>query len=235
MRHSLFKLLFCAMVSLPTVAQSADPNVALEFEIAIVHLRGVELSPAQQRDLSGAAVMEAIDGWRKTGKIERMTTMRMSALEQHRASVQLGEMIPVVIGRTQAGGPRAVGGVPFPQQQQQQLQMEQLGTLVECTGRLTADGAVEVEVAAEQTRIGRIATPPVRAAEAAGEANPTPAGAAVAGPEGFHPGKVTTMAKTTAVAKSGESRIIGAAWHEGTDGVLATLVVLTPRIVGAAK
>lgn len=232
MRHSFFVLLCWALLS-PTVAQSADPNVALEFEIAIVHLRGVELSPAQQRDLSGAAVMEAIDGWRKTGKIERMTTMRMSALEQHRASVQLGEMIPVVIGRTLAGGPRAPAGGGFGQQQQ--LQMEQVGTLVECTGRLTADGAVEVEVAAEQTRLGRIAAPTARAAEAASEPNPAPSGAAVTGPEGFHPGKVTTMAKTTAVAKSGESRIIGAAWHEGTDGVLATLVVLTPRIVGAAK
>ena len=110
-------------------------------------------------------------------------------------------------------------------------QMEQFGTLVECTGRITVGDVIELHVSAEQTRPGRAsaASPPSRTPEAAGAAI-EPAAAQ----EAQNPSRTITQAKTVVSGKSGECKVIGASWSEGAaDGVTATLVLLVPRIVTA--
>lgn len=224
---SRWGILACCAALFPSVLLANEPAIRqLEFEVSVIHVRSTEPVPAEQRSSTGSALQELIGVWRQSGKIERMTTMRVSALEQQKALVQIGESVPVVVGRMAAPGGRAAGPGGFGPTSTS-YQMEQHGTMLECMGHVAAGDVIEVQISVEQTRPGRPAAS-TAAKPAGGSADAAPPADAP------NPGRTTSQAKTTVSAKSGEVKVIGAAWNETAEGTSATLILLTPRQISSS-
>jgi type II secretory pathway component GspD/PulD (secretin) len=80
------------------------------------------------------------------GDIASITRIHLAAIEENRAMVQIGERRPVVTGRAAFAG-RAPGVVEGPVS----YSLENMGTLVSATSRVTEEGAVVAEMTVERT------------------------------------------------------------------------------------
>lgn len=129
------------------------PVQQIELRMLVAELSGSEgATPTFDHDFEVAAAQVA--QLQRDGAASLLKRVQVTALENSRAMVQVGEVQPVVTGQNFAGpfgGGR--GGAPEARQAQRIYQMESTGTLVEVTPRVTAGDKVLLELSFEMSRL----------------------------------------------------------------------------------
>ncbi|MEX2138871.1 MAG: secretin N-terminal domain-containing protein [Pirellulales bacterium] len=94
----------------------------------------------------------------KQGKLEHVLRVRLSSVEQSKASVQLGERVPVATARTVGGfgrgGPAAEG-----RPTSYSYSLENIGTLISAAARVEEGGTVIVDLQVERSQMAATERP----------------------------------------------------------------------------
>jgi hypothetical protein len=143
------------------------PQGTIQFEAAIIHLKSAEDFSPEEQEVTGDTVDQLLQNWKANGKVERMSTFSLSSLERQQASVQTGEQVPVVTGRTTFGSGGRGGAF------QNSVSYQDVGTVLRVTGRIDGTNVV-VECQVEESRLEPGASIPTAPSDAAdpGEQGP---------------------------------------------------------------
>ena len=162
---------------------------------------------AGQEEMTAAALLELAGA----GKLDWVTRLRLTMVENERAQVQIGERAPVVTGRVQRGG---FGG------EAAQTVMVNVGTTVEAIPQIAADGSIIVALTAEKSWLE-----PESAAAEGGE-----------GPQPLPTQRSSTLnAKATVHVKPGEPTLVTAQSSSAGKSNKQTWIVLTASASGGSK
>lgn len=142
--------------TLEAVIQATDrPAQQVELRILVAELSGSEgATPTFDKDFEVAAAQVA--QLQRDGAASLLKRIQVTALENSRAMVQVGEVQPVVAGQNFVGGGPFGGGrgaAAEARQAQRVYQMESTGTLVEVTPRVSADDKVLLDLSFEMSRL----------------------------------------------------------------------------------
>jgi type II secretory pathway component GspD/PulD (secretin) len=148
--------------SLEAVIRAIDrPAQQVELRILVAELSGSEgATPTFDQDFEVAAAQVA--QLQRDGAASLLKRIQVTALENSRAMIQVGEVQPVVTGQNFVGGGPfggGRGGQAEARQAQRVYQMESTGTLVEVTPRVAAGDKVLLELSFEMSRLAPEAKP----------------------------------------------------------------------------
>ncbi len=165
-------------------ALAAESGKLIAFELVLVERAPDQLGGDKGRPPTVAQIAEL----EKQGKLGSVQRLKLVALENTEARLQLGESSPLVTGRTLRGGPG--GGFPG----QESITYIDLGTMLNITAKVEADGKVIAAIQLTRTSLA-----------------PTKAAEKVEGQE--HPPlvvqrRLTSMVSTTARIGEGETAVI---------------------------
>ncbi len=196
------------------LADLASP--VIEYEVTLLHLPAMEPLSEKEQQLDGAGIVAAIPGWRKAGRIERLTTFRTRAYAGQPAVLQLGSQTATATSQSSFGGRGT----------QTNYSYVELGIMLQCTGRIDGKGQVAVELEIEESRL----EPP--AARTTPE--PEEGGGGVAGVNSAPapPERRMFTMQTTVAGPSGKPLVVGGITREGEGQFSTAFLVLTPKIVG---
>jgi type II secretory pathway component GspD/PulD (secretin) len=138
------------------------PVQQVELRILVAELSGADgATPTFDKEFEVAAAQ--IAQLQRDGAASLLKRIQVTALENSRAMVQVGEVQPVVAGQNFVGGGPFGGGRGGGQaegrQAQRVYQMESTGTLVEVTPRVSADDRVLLDLSFEMSRLAPEARP----------------------------------------------------------------------------
>ncbi len=161
--------------------------------------------------ITAAKILE----FEKQGKLDGLTRVQLSLIENVQSSAHFGEGAPVVTGRQEFGGGR--GGSPT-------FSRQNLGTTITATSRVEGDRTILVEVTAEQSRLT-----PGKATDAAEAADG-------ADPQRAVPQSVQqTTSRTTVRVANGKSVLVGGQQRTAGKESAHTYIVLTATIAERPK
>ena len=189
-----------AIAGLLTAARADEPPASrlVTIEVAIADLAGdaapAEVTPASLREME------------KAGKLQSLTRIRLTTIENQQAQFQFGEKVPVVTGQERRG-PRGESASA--------ISLENVGTIVEMLPRVEPDGSILLQMTLEKSRL--IALHPVLEA-------PTP----------LPPRTSTISSKATVRLKSDEPTIVAGQQSEDKDNG-QTWIVLTASAEAAPE
>lgn len=196
-----FSLLCIAGRGLAQEERKAGQLVSLEVVFA-------DVGPAAGAGELTAAKILDLD---KQGKLAAASRIKLSVLENVPGSVQFGAMAPVVTGREFSG---RGGGVPS-------YARQNIGTTVQATARVEADGTIVVELTAERSQVAAAKA----AADAEADARTMPEPQSIS----------QSTLRTTVRAISGQPVIIGGQAATAGQDSAHTYVVLTASAAKPAK
>jgi len=203
-------LYLSCLLAVPAAAEdpATKPARAINLEVVIAD------APEGAPDILTPAAILAQE---KGGKLGSVARFRLTALENSKAMMQFGEMVPRATGRTAVPN-FGRGGEGGGQRTMAQYSDMQTGTMLQAVARLENDGTVAVELKLTRSRI----VP--QKAEGGGE----PAG-------DFTPSSVATLTVESSVnAKPGEPLLVGGRHMTTGKDATQTWVVLTANISGVA-
>ena len=206
MRYLLAGLCY-AVVGLGASAVAADPAEAGKFITLDVVI--ADLPEAGGAAPTPAAILEM----EKAKKLTSCMRLKLTALENMQSMVQFGEQAALVSGRSQRGGERAGFG-PGGLQSAAVYRTADVGTIVQATARVEADGGLVVQLNVERSRVA--------AAPAEGEG-------AAANPD-VPQGTTRVSFQSTVRAKSGEPVIVGGRQYASGKEATQTWIVLTASV-----
>lgn len=127
-----------------------DPRPAagksVSIEVLIVQLSDTGTAGAN----APAPTRELILELEKQGKITSLSRLQLNTLDQQAATVQFGERVGVVTGRTTFPGGANAGPSG---RVASSIQFQEVGTLVEATPQVEGEGAILLMLKIEQTRL----------------------------------------------------------------------------------
>lgn len=194
----------------------ASPET-IEYELTIIHLTSAEDFSEEERAVSGETVDRLLQNWRAGGKLAQTSTFRLTSLDLQKASVQIGQQIPVVTARS-APNDRGV--------RSQAVNYQQFGTLAVVTGRI--DGAkIVIECQVEESRL---------------EPSPIPVAPTAPSPDEVDvprtqnddlqiPSMQKLDAQTTVTITDGGKVILSSSFQQTAEGSNATIVTLKASIL----
>lgn len=191
---------------------------AIQFEAAIIHLASSEDFDEDELAVTGESVDELLQNWKTNGKLARMSTFRLTAVQNQEGFVTIGEQVPVTTARTAFGGGR---GGPL----QNSASYHDVGTVFGVRGKLDGERIV-IECNVEESRLE-----PARPAPA-----PTPS---VDAAEGSAPPQTDldlpsiqkVNCETVLSVADGEKVVVSASFHQTAKGSKATIVTLKATIL----
>ena len=189
---------------LTVAAPGQEPKAGQPVSLEVVF---ADVGPAAgEGEITAASILEL----EKQGKLDSATRIRLSLIENVSGSVQFGEMVPIITAAAQQEGfpGGRGGGAAFSRQN--------LGTMVQATARVEADGTVVVELTAEHSRL----VTPKQADDPA-----------VSEPQKI----VQTTLRTTVRVASGKPVIVGGQQSIAGKESASTYVVLTATAPDVAK
>jgi type II secretory pathway component HofQ len=167
--------------------EPAKPGAMVSLEVA-----AVELTPVEEAvgfvDL-GEDPAAKVAELEKQGRIASLTRIQLTTLENQPAELRVSEQTPTVTGRTRVGGGRGAppGATPgFATS----FTFQNVGSQLQVTPKVAADGSVLVELKFEQSRL----SPPIVQGE---------------GAEFTPQGPATTSTMTTIAAPPGKTVVVG--------------------------
>ena len=189
------------------VAAPASPGRAVTIELLMVELSADAKDAKAAIDLGASAddIRLTVEKLAGEGKLQLVSHIRLSTLEQLPATFQVGEMVPVVTGRQVVGGGR--GGVATAAS----VSYENVGTIVSVTPGIDGDDAI-LEITAEKSRVENQQLP-----ETDDASTPLP------------PRRSTSTVRSTVRVPHGSYVVAGGATFAGEDGRKEMLVLVTAR------
>ena len=191
------------------VAAPAAPGRAVQIELLMVELSADAKDAKAAIDLGASTddIRLSVEKLAGEGKLQLVSHIRLSTLEQLPATFQVGEMVPVVTGRqVAAGGGR--GGSPFTAAS---VSYENVGTIVSVTPGIDGDDAI-LEITAEKSRVENQQMP-----ETDDASTPLP------------PRRSTSTVRSTVRVRNRSYVVAGGATFAGDDGRKEMLVLVTAR------
>jgi hypothetical protein len=191
------------------VAAPASPGRAVTIELLMVELSADAKDAKAAIDLGASAddIRLTVEKLAGEGKLQLVSHIRLSTLEQLPATFQVGEMVPVVTGRqVVSGGGR--GGSPFTAAS---VSYENVGTIVSVTPGIDGDDAI-LEITAEKSRVENQQMP-----ETDDASTPLP------------PRRSTSTVRSTVRVSNGSYVVAGGATFAGEDGRKEMLVLVTAK------
>jgi hypothetical protein len=182
-------------VSAPAEAADAKPSSRklIAFEIAVIDRAGVELAGEKNKSPTAAQLLQL----EKDGKAQ-VQRLKLTALENVEARLQLGEDAPFISGRSSRGGGPG-GGFPITES----VTYNSLGTTLLLTAEAEADGKILASL-----NLARSTVAPPKAAEKV-EGQET-------GVSGNYPRRLQNTIVTTIRVTPGETAVIcGQQTHTG--------------------
>jgi type II secretory pathway component GspD/PulD (secretin) len=185
----------------------------VSVEVVVVDLPPQE-KPVDEKDLAGtpADVMARLKALQKDGRVGELRQVEVTALENQQATARVGESKPIVMGVTQTGTGRTARNLSY----------RNVGVQVKVTPRLSPEGAITLELEAEEARLSVPPDSPVIGQDEKGQ--PIQATTFVAntlnGRLGIPDGKMVVARDVKATTKAGEGR---------------TLVLVTARVLDGGK
>ena len=191
------------------VAAPAAPGRAVQIELLMVELSADAKDAKAAIDLGASAddIRLSVEKLAGEGKLQLVSHIRLSTLEQLPATFQVGEMVPVVTGRQVVGG-GGRGGSPFTAAS---VSYENVGTIVSVTPGIDGDDAI-LEITAEKSRVENQQMP-----ETDDASTPLP------------PRRSTSTVRSTVRVPNGSYVVAGGATFAGEDGRKEMLVLVTAR------
>ena len=192
----------------PSAGQSADgvppiptkPGKMVTFEVLIADL----LEPLDSPTVPKILELE------KAGKLNFLTRLQLTSLEEQTASVQFGETTPRTTSRAPAG--RGFVGGPFAGRAPPNSPSLNVGTLVRVTARIDDDGSIVTQLMAERSGLNA-------GSDQAIEPN-----------DGSLPKVDRLMTQTTLRLKPGEPQLVGGQRATTGKDTNRTWIVLIARV-----
>ena len=153
MRYVMTMAAVLATLGLVHQLRAQEPKTGQSIALDILF---ADFAPAAgDVEITAAKIVE-LD---RQGKLSSGTRIKLSLLENSPASVQFGESVAVAAGQQGFGGPGGRGGGAM-------YVRQNVGTTVQATARVEADGSIVVELTAERSGLSG-AKPAADAADAA--------------------------------------------------------------------
>lgn len=192
---------FFGVVAVSAADEPMPPGKVVSLEILVADLPE---GPAP----TAAAILDM----EKAGKLERLARFRLTGLENEEASLQFGEMTPIVSGRTIRGGGGPGGGFPGGGNIANYTQVS-VGTHLTTISRVESADAVVTNLKIQRSSV----SPP----QAADDPNAPPQGT------------VTLTIQSTVRTKPGEPLLVTGRQVKGGKEAAQTWVVLTSHVAAA--
>ena len=125
----------------PALRAEDTPPASRSVTIDVVIASGPRDAAAGEMTPAALAELE------KAGKLDWLTRTRLATIENDRASVQIGERTPLVVGRVARGGAGPFGEAGA----QNMTTMVNVGATVEAIPRVLEDGSIAVNLSVERT------------------------------------------------------------------------------------
>lgn len=203
----------------PSLTEEAEAGFskALEFETTIIHLASSEPFSEEERGVTADSVDALLENWKATGKVDRISSVRLTSVDNQEAFVTIGEQVPMTTSRASLGGGR---GGPM----QSSVTYQDVGTVFGVRGQVDGDRIV-IECNVEESRLE-----PASPASA-----PAPSVDAV---EGSSPPQKdpdlhslqTVNCETVLSVVDGEKVVVSGAFQQTPKGSKATIVTLKATI-----
>ncbi|HEV7281588.1 MAG TPA: hypothetical protein VGN57_15410 [Pirellulaceae bacterium] len=193
------------------------PTRAIQYEVAILHFVSSEGFTAEEQALSAESIDDAFFAWTAAGRLSKMSTFRLTSLDQQEASVQIGEQVPVVTARS---APNDRGG------RTQAVAYQEVGALAVVNGRI--DGAqIVVECRIEESRLE-----PMQSPAAASVPSPDAVEVPQRAEENWQPPTTRKLeCQTTVTVPDGGKAVLSGAFQQTPEGATATIVTLKASIL----
>lgn len=185
----------------PAAPSPQQPGRLVSVEVVIVDVTG---------EAEGEMTAERLAELERAGKVESLSRLRVSTLENAPSIVQFGERVSIVTGRTSFGG-RGL---------QDMTSQENVGTMVSLTARVDQDDSILMEFQAEQSRLAPAAP------KAEGENADRPAEL---------PRTVTMTTKSTLRIPPGKSVVAGSKSTRTDHGTTQTWIMVSAIAEAAAR
>lgn len=201
-------VLALAMYSVGRADEPAPPGKLITLEVVVADVpNGAAAAP------TAAAILEM----EKAGKLSGCSRFRLTGLENQETSIQFGEHVPIVAGRTirgGGGGPGGAGGFPGVASFTQVA----VGTMVETVSRVESAEAVVISLKLQRSSV-----------------TPAPPAAEPADPNTPPQGTMTLNIQATVRAKPGEPLLVTGRQLSSGKETTQTWVVVTASVgAGAA-
>lgn len=184
-------------VAVLTAAADAKPVVRklIAFEFVIIERSGAELVDGKNKTPTAAQLLQL----EKDGKAGQVQRLKLTALENVEARLQLGEDAPFISSRSGAGGARGgFGG-------QESVTYNSLGTTLTLTAETEADGKVLASISLARSTV---AAPPKAAEKPEGQET---------GVSANYPRRISNTILTTLRVAPGETAVFaGQQTHTGS-------------------
>ena len=125
-----------------------EPGRMVTVEVAIVEFSGEDAAEPRERD-SAEALIGRIRELEKAGKLDSLTRVRLTSLEEQTARVQTGEQVAVPSGRNFFGGREGFSG----RDAQTVFSRQDVGLMVSTTTRVADDGRIIIELSVQRSRL----------------------------------------------------------------------------------
>jgi Flp pilus assembly secretin CpaC len=190
----------------PAPAEAAAGRcLTIEVLIADVHRGEAGKGGAADPPADPKARVEQLD---KAGKLEGLTRVELTTIENMPASLHVGQRVPRITS-TQRGAAGRINTVV----------MENVGLMLRATARVDGDGRIVVNVQFERSQFG-----------------PAEEGTLIAKPDEGEPIRLAALesvtAETTVAARDGQSVLVGAQQVKRQGRQSELLIVVTPRLCG---
>src|SRR5262245_15431776 len=120
-----------------TAASGAEPEVARAINLEVV----IADAPEGTTEMLQPATILALE---KSGKLSSVTRFKLTTMENQRAMVKFGEMVPRAVGRTLFPGGR--GGEGSGQRGTTNYSDISVGTMLHAIARVEGDGQIAIEL-----------------------------------------------------------------------------------------
>jgi Flp pilus assembly secretin CpaC len=144
----------------------------------------------------------------KAGKLDGLTRVQLTAIENQQASLHVGQRVP-----------RITGSQRSPAGQTNSVTFENVGLMLRVTARADRDGRIVLHVQTERSQLG-----------------PAEEGTPISEPAEGEPIRIAAMetvtAETTVAARDGQSVLVGAQQLKRQGRQSEVLIVVTPRLAG---
>src|SRR5262245_57284179 len=211
MRYILASIIVCLwLVGIrATAADGPAPEAARVIHLEVV----IADAPEGTTETLQPAAILALE---KSGKLSSVTRFKLTTMENQRAMVKFGEMVPRAVGRTVFPGGR--GGDGGGQRGATNYSDISIGTMLHAVARVESDSQIAIDLKLERSKL--VPQSPDGAPEAAG---------------GFTPSSVATLTvENTVKAKPGEPVLVGGRHTSSGKETTQTWVVLTATVAGGA-
>jgi type II secretory pathway component GspD/PulD (secretin) len=196
---------FLAALSIFVLAAGALAEEPKAGQLLDLELLFADVGPAAgSGEMTAAKIMEL----EKQGKLDSLTRVKLSVVENVPGMVQYGDTVSIVTGRVEGFPGRG---------QQSAFSRQNVGTMVSATARVEADGSIIIELNAERSGLVK----PKPAAEGDAQAEPP---------------KISQLtSRTTVRVASGKPVIVGGQQSATGNESVHSYMVLTASVAGGAK